>query len=271
MRYAVLMVLAVGLTGGVLLWSGVFGSRGEVAKKKALDKLDDALGKMDVEKAEIETGIKSAKKAVGELRKAKHQAQAQLDLIDEKVRPHQDKMARCDETLAKLRDLITADAPAELAGKTYSVAELKAMATKVLEARKECEEKVKGFDTARTNMKNVVATISKKQDELEARVAKLEAAKSKIDAEYAAAQAMKKASAAMGDSDATLGENLDELEKKIAVLSGEVKAELAGESEKLTATGTDKTASEVDAFLKTTSSPGDPVGEIDKILGPAKK
>lgn len=271
MRNVILTVLAVGLVAGVLLWSGAFGSRGEVAKKKALDKIDDALGKMDVQKAEIDAGLKSAKKAVGELRKAKHQAQAQLDLIDEKVRPHQDKMARCDETLAKLRDLITADAPAELAGKTYSVAELKAMATKILEARKECEEKIKGFDAARTNMKNVVATISKKQDELEARVAKLEATKSKLDAEYAAAQAMKKASAAMGDSDATLGENLDELEKKIALLSGDVKAELAGESEKLAATGTDKTASEVDAFLKTTASPGDPVGEIDKILGPAKK
>jgi chromosome segregation ATPase len=271
MRNVILTVLAVGLGGGVLLWSGAFGSRGEVAKKKALDKIDDALGKMDVQKAEVDAGLKSAKKAVGELRKAKHQAQAQLDLLDEKVRPHQDKMMRCDETLAKLRDLIKADVPAELAGKTYSATELKAMAGQILQARKECEEKIRGFDTARTNMQNVVTTISKKQDELEARVAKLDATRSKLDAEYAAAQAMKKASAAMGDSDSTLGENLDELEKKMAVLSGEVKAELAGESEKFAATGTDKTTSEVDALLKATSSPGDPVGEIDKILGPAKK
>lgn len=271
MRNAILAVLVIGLLAGGLFWSGVFGSRGDVAKKKVQDKIDDMLGKMDVQKAEIDSGIKSAKKAVGELRKAKHHAQAELDLIDEKVRPHQDKIARCDETLVKLRDLIKVDMPAEFAGKTYSVADLKVMATKILEARKESEEKIKGFDNARTSMRNVVAMITKKQEELEARVAKLEAAKTKLDAEFAAAQAMKKASAAMGDSDATLGENLDELEKKMAVLSGDVRAELAVESEKLAATGTDKTVSEVDAFLKATSSPGDPVGEIDKILGPAKK
>ena len=270
-----LLVLALGLIPASLLFLYGCGDAGkarvDVAKKKVLDQIDDALGKMDVQKAEIDTGIKSAKKAVGELRKAKHQAQAQLELLDEKVKPHQEKMARCDESLAKLRDVIKADTPAEFGGKTYSVAELKAMAGQVLRARTECEEKVKGFDAARTNMRNVVATLTKKQDDLEVRVVRLEAMHAKLDAEMVATRAMKKASAAMGDSDATLGENLDELEKKMAALSGDVRAELAGESEKLTSSGADKTISEVDAFLEATQSPGDPVGEIDKILGPAKK
>jgi phage shock protein A len=271
MRNVILTLLAVGLVGGVLLWSGAFGSRGEVAKKKALDKIDDMLGKMEVQKAEIDGGIKAAKKSVTEIRKAKHQAEAELDLIDEKLRPHQDKMARCDERLGQLRDLIKADMPAEFAGKTYTVAELKGIAGKLIEARKECDQKVKGFDTAHTSMKNVVATLTGKLDEVEARVAALETKKAKLDAEFTAAQAMKKAAAAMGDADATLGENLDELEKKIAVLSREIGAELAGGSEKLKVPDTDKPRNEVDAFLKAASSPGDPVGEIDKILGPAKK
>jgi chromosome segregation ATPase len=271
MRNVILTLLAVGLVGGVLLWSGAFGSRGEVAKKKALDKIDDMLGKMEVQKAEIDGGIKAAKKSVTEIRKAKHQAEAELDLIDEKLRPHQDKMARCDERLGQLRDLIKADMPAEFAGKTYSVAELKGIAGKLIDARKECDQKVKGFDTARTSMKGVVATISSKLDEVEARVAKLEASKVKLDAEFAAVQAMKKASAALGDSDATLGENLDELEKKMAVLSREIGGELAGESEKLKLPDTDKKMNEVDAFLKAASSSGDTVSDIDKLIGPAKK
>ncbi len=246
-------------------------NRAQVAKNKVMDKIDDMLGKMEVQKAEVDSGIKSAKKAVGEIRKAKYQAQAELDLIDEKVRPHQDKMTRCDESLAKLRDVIKADMPAEFAGKTYSVAELKAMAGRVLQARKEGEEKIKGFDAGRTNMRNVVATITKKQEDLEAQIVRLEAMHAKLDAEMAAARAMKKASAAMGDTGSTLGENLDELEKKMTLLSGDVRAELAGESEKITPSGADKTMSEVDAFLKAAQSPGDPVGEIDRILGPAKK
>ncbi len=267
----VLIVGLLCLVAGGVFWFDGFGHRGEVAKKKVLDQIDDMLGKMEVQKAEIDTGLKSAKQAVGEIRRAKHQAQAQLDLIDEKVRPHQEKMTRCDDSLAKLRDVINAGTPADFAGKTYSVAELKGMAGQILQARKECEEKIKGFDTARANMRNVVATISKKQEDLEVRIVRLDSMHAKLDAELSAARAMKKASAAMGDSSATLGENLDELEKKMAVLSGDVRAELAGESEKLTTTGADRTMSEVDAFLKASQTPGDPVAEIDRILGPAKK
>ena len=135
MRYVFLATLVV-LVGGGLLWVGGCGPRAEVAQRKVLDQIDDMLGKMDVQKAEIDAGLKSAKRAVGEIRKAKHQAQAQLDLLDEKARPHQEKMARCDEPLAKLRDAIKADTPADFAGKTYSVAELKVVAGQVLQARR---------------------------------------------------------------------------------------------------------------------------------------
>lgn len=103
-------------------------ARVDVAKKKLVEQLDDALGKMDVQKAEIDNGIKSAKQAADGVRKAKIKAQVSLDQLDEKVRPHQDKIAKCDETLAKLRDAIKADIPADFGGKTYTVVELKDMA-----------------------------------------------------------------------------------------------------------------------------------------------
>lgn len=211
---------------GVALYLFVGPNRAQVAKDKVLGKIDDMLGKMDVQKAEIDAGLKSAKQAVAEIRRAKHQAQAQLDLIDEKVRPHQENKARHDEALAKLRDAINADKPADFAGKSYSVAELKGMAGKFLQARKESEEKIKGFDAARTNMRNVVATISKKQEDLETRIVRLEATHAKLDAEMVAARAMKKASEAMGDSGATLGENLDELVAKLRELGIESAADL---------------------------------------------
>lgn len=137
---------------GMSLYYFVGPNRAQVAKNKVLDHIDNMLGKMDVQKAEIDAGLKSAKQAVVEISRAKHQAQAQLDLIEEKVRPHQEKRNRCDESLAKLRDVIKADMPAEFAGKMYSVAEVNTVAGQVLQARKEGEEKIKGFDAARTNM-----------------------------------------------------------------------------------------------------------------------
>jgi phage shock protein A len=247
------------------------GPRGEVAKKNVLNQIDNMLGKIDVQKAEIDAGIKSAKQAADGVRRAKYKAQANLDQLDEKVRPFQDKLAKCDETLAKLRDLIKADMPADIAGKTYSVAELKEMAGKVLQSRSEALDQIKGFDAARANMRNVVATITKQQQELEGRIAKFQAANTKLEAEMAAAKAMKQASASMGDAGSSLHDNLDELDKKIATLSADVKGELAVESERWTSPSTDRAINEVDAFIKAAQTPTDPVAEIDRILGPAKK
>ena len=239
-------------------------ARLDVAKTKLLDQIDDALGKMDVQKAEIDNGIKSAKQATDGVRKAKIKAQVSLDQLDEKVRPYQDKIAKCDETLAKLRDAIKADIPADFGGKTYTVVELKDMAGKVINSRKECEDQVKGFETARQSMQNVVATISNQQQELESRITKLQATNSKLDAEMSAAKAMKQASSTMGDGSSTLTENLDELEKKLASLSADVRGELAGESEKWSPAGADKAISDVDAFIKSAQTPSDPVAEIDR-------
>lgn len=236
-----------------------------------LGKIDDMLGKLDVQKTEIDNGIKSAKQAADGVRKAKIKAQVSLDQLDEKVRPHQEKIARIDESLAKLRETIKAGKPADFGGKTYTVAELKEMAGKVIQSRKEAEEQIKGFDKARENMRKVVASISSKQQELETRITKLQTANSKLDAEIAAARAMKEASAKMGDGSSSLSDNLDELEKKIAVLTGDVRGELAVESEKWSSDGANKAIGDVDAFIKSAQTPSDPVAEIDRILGPAKK
>ena len=274
MKRILVCVAVVAALGAYLLLgcSDANKARVDVAKKKLLDQIDDALGKMDVQKAEIDNGIKSAKQAADGVRKAKIKAQVSLEQLDERVKPHQEKIARCDETLVKLRDAIKADKPADFGGKTYTVAELKDMAGKVIQARKEAEEQVKGFDKARENMRNVVATITKQQQELEARIAKLQAANSKLEAEMAAARAMKQASATMGDGSSTLSDNLDELEKKVAALSADVRGELSGESEKWSSSsGADRAIGDVDAFIKSAQAPSDPVAEIDRVLGPAKK
>ncbi len=270
-----LLFLALGLVPTALVFLYGCGDAGkarvDVAKKKLLDQIDDALGKMDVQKAEIDNGIKSAKQALNEVRKAKIKAQVSAEQLDEKVSPYQDKIARCDESLARLRDAIKADKPADFAGKTYNVAQLNEMAGKVIQARKEAADQIKGFDAARANMQKVVATITRQQQDLESRLTKLQAANSKLDSEMAAAKAMKQASASMGDANASLSDNLDELEKKIAVLSGDVRAELQGESEKWSEAKTDKAINDVDAFIQATRQPTDTIAEIDRILGPAKK
>lgn len=268
------LLLAVCLGPTALLFGYGCGPRAEVAKKKVLDRLDDMLGKMDVQRQEIDDGIKPTRKAVEGVRKARIKAQVKSEQIDEKVKPFEERIAGCDQTLTKLRDLLKADKPADIAGKTYSVADLKEMAGKVIVARKEAEKQVEGFKTARNAMQKVTTDLSKLQQSLEARLTRLQGQVVTLDAEMAAAKAMKEASASMGDKDATLAANLDGLEEKVAVLSADVKGELRGESEKwseVKADKADKAISEVDAFIRDSQRPADTVGEIDKILGPAKK
>ncbi len=247
------------------------GSRVEVAKKKAVERLDNMLGKMDVQRQEIDDGIRATKQAVEGVRKARIKAQVKCDQLEEKVKPSEEKMAQCDQTLARLRDLLKADMHAEIAGKTYSVSELKDMAGKVIQARKEAEGQISGYKTARESMKKVVADLSKQQHVLETRLTNLQAQVAKLDSEMAAAESMKEASAAMGGQDATLAANLDGLEEKVVTLSADVRAELKSESERWSEVKADQAISDVDTFIRDSQKPTDTLAEIDRILGPAKK
>jgi chaperonin cofactor prefoldin len=96
-------------------------ARMDVGKRKILEQIDNTIGKMEVQKADIDRNLKTAKLAVGDLRKAKIKAQVSLEQLDEKVRPFQDSIEKIDESLVKLRDAIKADMPATYNGKTYSV------------------------------------------------------------------------------------------------------------------------------------------------------
>jgi phage shock protein A len=273
MRKLVFVLTAGCMVVPLLLVFGVpgCGPRAEVAKKRALERVDDLLGKIDVQRQEIDDGLRATKRAVEGVRKAKIKAQVKCDQLDEQVRPHEERVAQCDQALARLRDLLKAGKPAEVAGKTYSVSDLSDMAGKVIEERKQEEAQVNGYKTARERMQKAVADLTKTQQTLEARLGSLQAQVAKLDAEIAAAKAMKEASGAMGGGEATLAANLDGLEEKVASLSADVRAGLQGEEEKFQVARADKAINDVDAFIRDSQKPTDRVAEIDKILSAAKK
>ncbi len=275
MKRTIFCLAALGLLGlfGVYFLPGCSDAnkaRVDVVKKNVLDKLDDMLGKMDVQKAEIDNGIKSAKQGAEGVRKAKVRAQVSLDQLDEKVRPFEEKIVQCDQSLTKLRDAIAADMPSTIAGKTYSVAELKEMAGKVIAARKDTSTQISGFKSARETMTKQVVMLTKTQQGIETKIAGLQSQMVKLDSEIVAAKAMKQASAAMGDPNSSLAENLDELERKIATLSADAKSELALETDRWSSTNTEKTINDVDAFIRDSQKTTDTLSEIDAILGKKK-
>jgi phage shock protein A len=265
-RLVLVLIAGVVMVPLLLALTPGCGPRFQVAKKKALDRLDDALGKMDVEKAQIDQGIKGAKQGLEGVRRARIKAQVQVAQLDEKAKPSQERIEQCDRTLVRLRDLIKADKPAEIGGKTYSQNDLNEMADQVIHERKVAESQVNSCKAARQRLEKVVVSLTKAQQTVETRLTTLQGQVAQLEAEMAGAKAMQQAAGAMGDGDATLMANLDNLEAKIAGLTADARATLQGEEEKIQVAGANKTIDNVNTFMRNLEKPKNRVEQINQIL-----
>ncbi|MCA9112186.1 MAG: hypothetical protein KDA52_19690, partial [Planctomycetaceae bacterium] len=239
----------------------------EVAKKKALAKIDSMLGSLDVKRTEIKLSVDALEEGVNGLRKAKIKAQVKHDQLEQKVAPITERIADIDQSLKRLRDHLASGKSVEIAGNDYSAEELKQMADKVLNARKELVSRQEGFQKSKESLQKVVATLEQKQQEYEQRLSRLESQIAEIDSKRIALKAMQDASAAMGESEATLANNVEDLEDKVNDLFADVEGELLAEDEKWDATTVDREIDAVDAFVSATQDPADTLSEIDSILG----
>jgi|GEM_PF-1166398 len=269
MKRIVFSVLTCGLLAGLALMgcSDSTKARVEVAKDAALKKIDSFLGNLDVQHKEIELALKTLKEATTEVGKQKIKAQVKVDQIDAKVQPIRDQMAKADSSLKRFRELIAANAPAELGGKTYSVEEITKMAAKVVEAHKGYETQIAANEQSQVGLKKIVVTLEKRQLDLKGKITRLEANMAEIDTQIAAAKAMKDASSSIGDSGATLDENIAKLEDKMAGLMADAKVELTVENEKWDAVSIDKDIDSVDSIINKSQQSTDTLAEIDRILG----
>ena len=156
--------------------------RTQVAKEKALEKIDSLLGTIDVKRKEIELSVDALKDGLGGLRKAKIMAQVKLDQLDRKVRPVEERLATIDDTLKTLRDHLKSGTAVEIAGRSYSQDELKLMATQVIAEHKGAAEQLSGLRDSQVRLKKVVATLERKQQEYESKLLAIENRVAVIDA-----------------------------------------------------------------------------------------
>lgn len=243
------------------------GSRVEVAKEKALTKIDSLLGTMEVKRKEIDISIRALNDGINGLRKAKIKAQVKHDQLEQKVIPISDKIASVDQSLKKLRADLVSGEPVDIAGKTYRPQELKQMAGRVLNARKDYVAQRDGLMEAEQSLQNVVSTLERKQQGYEQRLFRLEGQIAEIDAKRIALKAMKDASTAMDKSEENLARNVDQLEDQVLDLFADVQAELWVEDEKWNAASLETELISADAIIAATQDPSDMIAEIDRVLG----
>jgi len=255
----------------VLCFASVLGcAQVKVGVDSVIKKIDNMLGEMDVQKAQIELALSAAKMGAQEVMKARIRGQVQYEQVSEKVKPYEERMTQIDEGLIKLRDSIKTDKAAVFGGKSYTVEEQKKLAEELIDSREKAESEISSGKSSRDSMKKMVDNLVLQENKYKSKIQSLESEMSRMDTEIEAAKALKAASASMGDSNATLDENLKELEKKITNLKTNVKIVLTTEDGKWDSKKADTAISDSEEFLKASKKSTNTLDRIDKALGKSK-
>ena len=264
MKRFLVAVLTLGFVAGC-------GARVEVAKEKVLKQIDNLLGKMDVERKQIQIEMNALKDGVEGIRKAKIKAKVKQDQIKGEVEPVQEQIAKVDKVLTLLRPHLEATKPVEIAGKSYAPSEIKETAEKILKERKQLSDKANRMKTVETSLEQTASALEKQQNSYQQKLQTLEAQVAQIDAQSMALKAKQEAAAAMGNADQSLSASVDGLQEKVNNLLAETKADLQTEDEKWNEAAATKEIDSLDATLSKFQGSGDTAAEIDKILGKSKK
>lgn len=260
MRHIVLIL-------SLLALNGCGDARTEAVKDKALEKIDNLIGSVDVKRKEIELSLSAFKKGVADLRKARITAQVKHDQFGQKADPYRTRIADTDKTLKKLREYLAQNEAVQIGGTTYSPDALKKMANEVIAARKRDVEQVEGFEKSQATLQKIITTLEKRQSDYESRISSLEGQIAQIDTQADALTALKDASSAMGDANSTLEENVEKLEDKVNDLFADVQVELLAEGDGWDAAGANKEIRSLDDLIGAMQEPTDTIAEIDRILG----
>ena len=256
----------MGLCTIPFLATGGCGDRFEVAKDKALEKIDSLLGKLVVQRKQIETSINAMDDSITGIRKAKIKAEVRVEQLGRQLQPLTDKKSSIVSTLKKLRDYLTADAPAEIGGKTYTIDEMKSMSSKLIAAGKELDTQIGRLQGPTAQMTKVAETLCQRQAQYQIRLTDLQSQVAEIDAKKIALDAMKEASTHMGALDKSFASNVDNLEHDIAELHAEIETALRVESEEWDEATAERDISSVDETILLMNEPQDSVSEIDAFL-----
>ena len=190
------------------------GARVEVAKEKVLKQIDSLLGKMDVERKQIQIEMKGLSDGIDGIRRAKIKAKAKQDQIKGEAEPIQEQIAKVDKVLKLLRTHLEANDPVEIAGKKYSPNEIKETADKLLKERKQLSDKADAMKTVETSLAQTASGLEKQQNVYQQKLHKLEAQVAQIDAQSIALKAKQEAAAAMGNADESLSRSVEGLQEQ---------------------------------------------------------
>ena len=267
-RHWFVMVVCGVLASALVLGCG---ARLEVAKDKVREKIDSLLGSMDVKRKEIEISVAGLREGINGLRRAKIKAQVGGDQIGRQAKPQEERLAAMDGALKTLEGHLETGKAVEIAGKTYSPAELK-------EPDGTGHSVKEGMCGASGGVPRIPRTVAEGR-----RHPGTEAAggPEAVDRDRGPACGDRQqpdgphghaaVSGGHGRGDGSLAKSLDKLQDKVNGLYADVEVELRCEDEKWGEVAATKEIDSAEALVATLQNSHGTVAEIDKILGTSKR
>lgn len=246
-------------------------ARIEVAKDKVLSKIDNILGELEVKQKEIELGMQGFSKGIESIRRAKILTKVKAEQIGRRVNETETTIARIDKSLRILRPHLDATDSVDIAGKTYTIQQIKNTADEIIERRKRLSKNLNEFREVQNTLSSMSETLANRQKRYQGRLETLETRLSEIDIKRVATRAMKEASVSVGSGDQSFLNAVEQLEAKVDDLFAEVEVELALENDRWDGTAQIERIEGIDSLIKDLEQPSDTAMEIDAILDDPKE
>ena len=228
------LLALVGAVGG-LVFARYGGARGKVFQQNVESRIDDLLGRTEVQRQQVADKVAEAGRAVETLQDARIRAQVRVDRLNrdhvafqkEQLEPSSAALTRRLADLEKVK----ADPTFEVSvgGKTYRQKDLDGLQAVVkdqterhLIRKREADLKKRILDEAERSL----ALLQKDEARATDEVAKLNARKRALDAKLDAVRAQQDAARSLKAGKATVAANFDEIDRFLSSLEDETEAAL---------------------------------------------
>jgi|SRR5579884_1937766 len=268
---AVVSLVIVGalLIGGYAVYH-FSGARGEVAKKKVLNQIDKWLGESDVQRTEIERGIKDLDEGITKLTNARIKSQVQAELLSKELVSNKKKIEDSKVTLAKLKsDLSAFDSDSAFTvsygSKSYTKkGDLEKMAQKVIDFHKTLVSQTESMEKRLQAYETTAKTLEAREDEAKKRLDSMRNKLKELEAKIEMVRAQKAAAETLNENDKTFADSIAGIEEKLKNLEIDTETAVRREDERwkeLVA------KTEVEDASKLITNSKSTINEIDALLG----
>jgi peptidoglycan hydrolase CwlO-like protein len=265
--------IVVGLCAVIGVGAIVFhfaGARGDVAKKKVLGQIDKWLGESDVQRQEIENGIKGMEVAVDKLSTAKIKARVDADRLTKAVKENQKKVEDSKASLVRLRDDLKkfdtdTTYSVTVGGKVYNKKEdLNKLAEKVIDYHKSLTADTKKMEERLETYDKTASTLESRHDEAKKKLKEMKEQLKDLDSKIEMVKAQREAAEALNETDKTFADSVKGIQDKINLLDASTETAARKEAEKWNEMTVKTESEDVSKIIKDTKSTSD---EIDALLG----